>query len=81
MRAFTCLLLTLFLLSSTSCDRDHEDKKTSSKHKSKPKPVAKEKHDPSKEIEELTGAHTRLVWAECAKTGTATRMRPAMTWC
>src|SRR4051794_25274226 len=74
MRFFISLLLAAILLNTPSCDRKHEDKKAVSKHKPKPepKPVAKEKHEPekhdaSKEIEALTGAHTRLVWAECAE--------------
>jgi hypothetical protein len=69
MRVLISFLLAAILLSTSSCGREHEDKKPSSKRKPKPKAVVKEKHDPSREIEALTGAHTRLVWAESAKPG------------
>src|SRR5687767_5299033 len=72
MRVLISFLLAAILLNTSSCGREQEDEKPSSKRKPKPKPkpvVVKEKHDPSKEIEALTGAHTRLVWAEAAKPG------------
>jgi hypothetical protein len=65
MRVPIILSLISAVLLSPSCRRDHDDKKPVSKHK--PSSAAKTKHDPSKEIEALTGAHTRLVWAECAE--------------
>jgi hypothetical protein len=65
MRVPIILLLVSAVLLSPSCRRDHDDKKPVTKHK--PPSAAKTKHDPSKQIEALTGAHTRMVWSECAE--------------
>lgn len=67
MRVPLILLLVSAVLLSSSCRRDHDDKKPVTKHKPSSTAKTKRKHDPSKEVEALTGAHTRLVWSECAE--------------
>jgi hypothetical protein len=68
MRLIIPLLFAALIFAPSCRDRDDEKKKPT---KRKGPVIPAEKRDPSKEVEAFTGAHTRMVWAECLKPGEA----------
>jgi hypothetical protein len=69
MRLIIPLLLLAAFVFVPSCREKEDDKKKPAKRKVPV--IPKEKRDPSAEVENFTGAHTRMVWAECLKPGDA----------